>query len=150
MNFYFHPLTMEILTHSSHSSSVSQRARSHSRKDFQETWWSLFEYQFCENVSIAPLATTLSFSLPFLSSSILSCSWFIFFFFFFLLPLKVNSSVNSYLTSGSGVVVVGCPSQDRLLNLAYTLGTFFNGFTAFIWGFLLDRWGLRIVRLIIK
>lgn len=44
----------------------------------------------------------------------------------------------------------GCPSQDRLLNLAYTLGTFFNGFTAFIWGFLLERWGLRIVRLIIK
>lgn len=57
--------------------------------------------------------------------------------------------------SNSSVVLpnpgsVGCPSQDRLLNLAYTLGTFFNGFTAFIWGFLLDKWGLRTVRLIIK
>jgi len=43
-----------------------------------------------------------------------------------------------------------CPAQDRMLNLAYTLGTFFNGFTAFVWGFLLDRWGLRTVRLIIN
>jgi MFS family permease len=37
-----------------------------------------------------------------------------------------------------------------MLNLAYTVGTFFNGFTAFIWGFLLDKWGLRVVRLLIK
>ncbi|KAI1289929.1 Solute carrier family 43 member 3 [Halotydeus destructor] len=46
--------------------------------------------------------------------------------------------------------VTGCAAQDRLLNLAYTMGSFFNGFTAFIWGFLLDRWGLRAVRLVIK
>lgn len=44
----------------------------------------------------------------------------------------------------------GCQAQDRMLNLAYTMGTFFNGFTAFVWGFLLDKWGLRTVRLLIK
>ena len=44
----------------------------------------------------------------------------------------------------------GCQAQDRMLNLAYTMGTFFNGFTAFVWGFLLDKWGLRSVRLLIK
>ena len=48
------------------------------------------------------------------------------------------------------VAPIGCKAQDQILNLAYTLGAFINGFTAFIWGFLLDRWGLRKVRLIIK
>uniref|UniRef100_T1K030 Major facilitator superfamily (MFS) profile domain-containing protein n=1 Tax=Tetranychus urticae TaxID=32264 RepID=T1K030_TETUR len=43
-----------------------------------------------------------------------------------------------------------CATQDRVLNLAFTVGTFFNGFTAFVWGFLLDKWGLRRVRLLIN
>ncbi|XP_035213662.1 solute carrier family 43 member 3-like [Stegodyphus dumicola] len=43
-----------------------------------------------------------------------------------------------------------CEEQDRILNLAYTIGSFCMGSTSFIWGFLLDRWGLRNVRLIIN
>ncbi|GIY57591.1 solute carrier family 43 member 3 [Caerostris darwini] len=43
-----------------------------------------------------------------------------------------------------------CESQDSILNLAYTIGAFCMGSTSFIWGFLLDKWGLRNVRLIIN
>uniref|UniRef100_A0A2L2YQ53 Solute carrier family 43 member 3 n=1 Tax=Parasteatoda tepidariorum TaxID=114398 RepID=A0A2L2YQ53_PARTP len=43
-----------------------------------------------------------------------------------------------------------CDRQDSILNLAYTIGSFCMGSTSFMWGFLLDRWGLRIVRLIIN
>ncbi|XP_054719767.1 equilibrative nucleobase transporter 1-like [Uloborus diversus] len=43
-----------------------------------------------------------------------------------------------------------CEEQDRILNLAYTIGSFCMGSTSFIWGFLLDKWGLRIVRIIIN
>jgi len=45
---------------------------------------------------------------------------------------------------------VDCNAQDKMLNVAFAIGTFFMGFTAFIWGLLIDKWGLRIVRLIIK
>ncbi|XP_074598965.1 equilibrative nucleobase transporter 1-like [Brevipalpus obovatus] len=63
-----------------------------------------------------------------------------------------NSSQNSSHTKAlfkEGNIPI-CHLQDRLLNLAYTIGTFFNGFTAFIWGFMLDYWGLRTVRLVIN
>ncbi|KAG8198507.1 hypothetical protein JTE90_017373 [Oedothorax gibbosus] len=43
-----------------------------------------------------------------------------------------------------------CDRQDSLLNLAYTVGSFCMGSTSFVWGFLLDTWGLRNVRLIIN
>ncbi|CAL1299553.1 unnamed protein product [Larinioides sclopetarius] len=43
-----------------------------------------------------------------------------------------------------------CESQDSILNLAYTIGSFCMGSTSFVWGFLLDKWGLRNVRLIIN
>ncbi|XP_023237546.1 solute carrier family 43 member 3-like isoform X1 [Centruroides sculpturatus] len=44
----------------------------------------------------------------------------------------------------------GCHEQDQMLNLAFTVGSFCTGFTAFVWGFLLDSWGLRTVRLLIN
>ncbi|GFX16023.1 solute carrier family 43 member 3 [Trichonephila clavipes] len=43
-----------------------------------------------------------------------------------------------------------CEAQDSILNLAYTIGSFCMGSTSFVWGFLLDKWGLRNVRLIIN
>ncbi|KAG8194710.1 hypothetical protein JTE90_028024 [Oedothorax gibbosus] len=45
---------------------------------------------------------------------------------------------------------VGCVAQDKVLNLAYTIGIFCVGFSAFIWGFLIDRLGLRIIRLLLN
>ncbi|XP_074598968.1 equilibrative nucleobase transporter 1-like isoform X2 [Brevipalpus obovatus] len=68
-------------------------------------------------------------------------------------PFKTNftSSAPSFIKSTDNHSKIRiCHSQERLLNLAYTMGTFFNGFTAFVWGFLLDRWGLRNVRLLIN
>ena len=43
-----------------------------------------------------------------------------------------------------------CTAQENILNLAYTIGIFSMGFTSFIWGFLLETWGLRIVRILLK
>ncbi|KAJ6222141.1 hypothetical protein RDWZM_000686 [Blomia tropicalis] len=40
-----------------------------------------------------------------------------------------------------------CNEQEVTLNLAFSIGSFCMGAAAFIWGFLLERWGLRIVRL---
>ncbi|XP_042901069.1 equilibrative nucleobase transporter 1 [Parasteatoda tepidariorum] len=45
---------------------------------------------------------------------------------------------------------VGCNAQDKILNLGYTIGIFCVGFSAFIWGFLIDRLGLRIIRLLLN
>ncbi|XP_054157673.1 equilibrative nucleobase transporter 1-like [Oppia nitens] len=44
----------------------------------------------------------------------------------------------------------GCIAQDKVLNLVFTIGIFCMGLSAFIWGFLLDKWGLRVVRIIIS
>ncbi|UYV66189.1 hypothetical protein LAZ67_4000658 [Cordylochernes scorpioides] len=46
--------------------------------------------------------------------------------------------------------ILSCTEQDKMLNLAYTIGSFCMGSTACLWGFLLDKWGLRNVRLVIK
>ncbi|CAG2172806.1 unnamed protein product [Oppiella nova] len=43
----------------------------------------------------------------------------------------------------------GCAAQDKILNLIFTIGIFCMGLSSFVWGFLLDKWGLRIVRLVI-
>ena len=43
-----------------------------------------------------------------------------------------------------------CSEQEVTLNLAFSIGSFCMGAAAFIWGFLLERWGLRVVRLLIK
>ncbi|XP_022235238.1 large neutral amino acids transporter small subunit 4-like, partial [Limulus polyphemus] len=44
--------------------------------------------------------------------------------------------------------VTGCVAQDRMLNLAYTIGSFCIGSSAVISGFLLETWGLRNTRLV--
>lgn len=44
----------------------------------------------------------------------------------------------------------GCKQQEVTLNLAFSIGSFCMGAAAFIWGFLLEKLGLRTVRLIIK
>ncbi|CAG2106746.1 unnamed protein product [Medioppia subpectinata] len=43
-----------------------------------------------------------------------------------------------------------CSAQENILNLTYTIGIFAMGFTSFIWGFLLESWGLRIVRILLN
>ncbi|XP_054163220.1 equilibrative nucleobase transporter 1-like [Oppia nitens] len=47
-------------------------------------------------------------------------------------------------------IIQDCTAQENILNLAYTIGIFSMGFTSFIWGFLLETWGLRIVRLLLN
>ncbi|UYV79422.1 hypothetical protein LAZ67_17002544 [Cordylochernes scorpioides] len=48
------------------------------------------------------------------------------------------------------IPVSSCLEQDKTLNLAYTIGAFCLGFSAFAWGFFLDSMGLRITRLLLK
>lgn len=63
-----------------------------------------------------------------------------------LCPLSNHSSDNN----STVITETVCPERDKMLNLAFTVGSFCTGFTAFIWGFLLDSWGLRTVRLLIN
>ncbi|XP_055940776.1 equilibrative nucleobase transporter 1-like [Argiope bruennichi] len=64
-----------------------------------------------------------------------------------------DTSLNANVTNVPSYNLKGyrmCESQDSILNLAYTIGSFCMGSTSFVWGFLLDKWGLRNVRLIIN
>ncbi|XP_023209403.1 solute carrier family 43 member 3-like isoform X1 [Centruroides sculpturatus] len=45
---------------------------------------------------------------------------------------------------------LNCTAQDKMLNLAFTIGSFCVGLSAVIWGFLIDKWGLRPVRLLLN
>ncbi|KPM02211.1 Major Facilitator-like protein 2 [Sarcoptes scabiei] len=63
----------------------------------------------------------------------------------------VNLFVKENLLQSSAIETnQGCKEQELQLNLAFSIGSFCMGAAAFIWGFLLEKWGLRFVRLMIK
>ncbi|XP_076329315.1 equilibrative nucleobase transporter 1-like isoform X2 [Tachypleus tridentatus] len=59
-----------------------------------------------------------------------------------------GSTINVTYPEVANETISGCLAQDRILNLAYTIGSFCIGFSAVISGFLLEKWGLRNTRLI--
>lgn len=75
-------------------------------------------------------------------------------------PSKSKSTFENYLdlylrenfqpSLSSTIMNHGCKQQEVTLNLAFSIGSFCMGAAAFIWGFLLEKLGLRIVRLVIN
>ncbi|XP_027206275.2 equilibrative nucleobase transporter 1-like [Dermatophagoides pteronyssinus] len=75
-------------------------------------------------------------------------------------PSKTKSTFENYLdlylrenfqpSLSSTIMNQGCKQQEVTLNLAFSIGSFCMGAAAFIWGFLLEKLGLKTVRLIIN
>lgn len=71
----------------------------------------------------------------------------LFCFVFIMFAILISISIESKLQP---IDNDGCKEQEITLNLAFSVGSFCMGAAAFIWGFLLEKWGLRVVRLVIK